>query len=224
MIPADFASDPRAAYVARQAGHPLVTVIGVYAAMCAHGATTGGTLAGWDKGVTANLLGMQVPHLEAITSAMEGYLLREGALVDWPRFSKRHDPTGAARVARHRERKRGGEPDPDFEEFWDAYPRKVGKDAARLAYAKARIRASAGNIIAGLARARWPRDPQYIPHPSTWLNQGRWQDGPDPAADHQPAPVFGSGFAGEVYSERGGHEPEGMVEPAGRLLRFPRHA
>ncbi len=32
--------------------------------------------------------------------------------------------------------------------------------------------------MAGLSRAVWPADPQFVPHPSTWLNQGRWQDDP----------------------------------------------
>lgn len=68
-----------------------------------------------------------------------------------------------------------------FDEFWTAYPRKVGKDAALKAYAAAIRRAGGhdppGEILAGLIRAKpgWT-DPQFIPHPATWLNQGRWQD------------------------------------------------
>lgn len=66
-----------------------------------------------------------------------------------------------------------------FDEFWLAYPRKVGKDAARAAWAKAVKRAPVGEIISGLhgfcVSARGA-DTQFIPHPSTWLNQGRWQD------------------------------------------------
>lgn len=75
-------------------------------------------------------------------------------------------------------------PDPrGFAEFWDAYPAKVGKAAARKAFPRA-VKAAGGDpeqIVFGL-RARlhlFPTDPQFIPNPATWLNQGRWDDDPD---------------------------------------------
>lgn len=68
-----------------------------------------------------------------------------------------------------------------FAGFWESYPRKVGKDAASKAYDRA-IRRIGGaqaveTIIDGLCRALpgWD-DPDFIPHPTTWLNQGRWED------------------------------------------------
>lgn len=70
-----------------------------------------------------------------------------------------------------------------FAEFWDAYPAKVGKAAARKAFPKA-VKAAGGDpaqIVFGL-KARlhlFPNDPQFIPNPATWLNQGRWDDDPD---------------------------------------------
>ena len=71
--------------------------------------------------------------------------------------------------------------DAGFEEFWSRYPRKVGKQAAAKAYATARKRGvSHDHIMTGL-RHQWqflaaekPRG--FCPHPSTWLNQGRWED------------------------------------------------
>lgn len=68
-----------------------------------------------------------------------------------------------------------------FDTFWAAYPRKVGKDAARRAWGKVTRRTDPAVILAGLAA--YPFDlarSQFIPHPATWLNGGRWQD--DPAA------------------------------------------
>jgi hypothetical protein len=71
---------------------------------------------------------------------------------------------------------------PGFAEFWAAYPRKVAKDAAAKAFAKRKV--SAG-LLAVILKAvseqsawdSWKRDGgQYIPHPATWLNDGRWQD------------------------------------------------
>jgi hypothetical protein len=64
----------------------------------------------------------------------------------------------------------------DFEEFWHHYPRRVGKLAAQRAYRTARKHATAEAIQAGLGLAQFARDPQFIPHPATWLNQGRWMD------------------------------------------------
>ncbi len=69
-------------------------------------------------------------------------------------------------------------PDP-FDEFWKAYPRKTGKDAARKSYAQALKRgADPEAILAGLKRTQWDTREagRFIAHPSTWLNQGRWQD------------------------------------------------
>ena len=74
-------------------------------------------------------------------------------------------------------------PDP-FDEFWTHYPRKVGKDAARKAWAQAVKRADPSHIIAAALRFRHdpnlPADRGFIPHPATWLNQGRWDDEPLP--------------------------------------------
>ena len=70
----------------------------------------------------------------------------------------------------------------DFESFWVHYPRKIGKDAAWRAYKRRSGEIPKGEDIAAiLARhnqtEQWQRDGgQYIPHPATWRNQGRWKD------------------------------------------------
>lgn len=65
-----------------------------------------------------------------------------------------------------------------FDEFWRLYPRKVGKLAAKREWEKALRHDSAQNIIAGLERVKpyLSDDPQYVPHPRTFLSQGRWMD------------------------------------------------
>jgi hypothetical protein len=68
-----------------------------------------------------------------------------------------------------------------FLDFYAMYPRKVGRDAARKAYVSATKRATSAEILVGAHRyAIDPNLPeaQYIPHPSKWLNDGRWADGP----------------------------------------------
>lgn len=71
-----------------------------------------------------------------------------------------------------------------FDAFWKVYPRKVGRDAAWRAWQKRRPGADlTGQICAALAWQRqqdnWLRDGgRFIPNPSTWIHQGRWQDEP----------------------------------------------
>lgn len=71
-----------------------------------------------------------------------------------------------------------------FARFWEAYPNKVGKAAAEKAYAAACRKIDGPDppslILAGVERARSSRSwiDGYIPHPTTWLNQGRWDDQP----------------------------------------------
>lgn len=71
----------------------------------------------------------------------------------------------------------------DFEEWWQRYPRKTAKPAAAKAYAKARKSATVTELAQGLmsAKAEWDAartEPQFLPHATTWLNQGRWSDEP----------------------------------------------
>lgn len=83
-----------------------------------------------------------------------------------------------------------------FNEFWQAYPKKVGKDAAWRSWQKRRPTAElTADILAAVeVQKTWPQwtkdNGQFVPHPSTWLNQGRWQD------EGQPAPP-------SLVSERG---------------------
>lgn len=70
-----------------------------------------------------------------------------------------------------------------FEEFWKVYPRKAGKEAARKAFVKA-FKCDGDEVVAGAARFAndpyLPQDKNFIPHPATWLNAGRWSDDPLP--------------------------------------------
>ena len=65
-----------------------------------------------------------------------------------------------------------------FSEFWNLYPRKTAKGAAEKAWLKAIQQADAQTILAGLRSSKFSSDPQYIPHPATWLSQRRWEDTP----------------------------------------------
>ncbi len=74
--------------------------------------------------------------------------------------------------------------DNHFDEFWKAYPKKVGKGAAIRAWKKIRPGAELrATMIAAVVKQKvsdqWRKERgQYIPHPATWLNQMRWEDEP----------------------------------------------
>lgn len=82
-----------------------------------------------------------------------------------------------------------------FDEFWSLVPRKVGKDKARPAYAKAVKRAGDEQVVIdGMRRLSQdpnlpdPKGPEarFIAHPTTWLNEGRWNDDPLPPRSKPP--------------------------------------
>lgn len=80
----------------------------------------------------------------------------------------------------------------DFTEFYDVYPRHVGKQAAARAFKKAAKKVSPSVIITAAERlAADPNLPekQFIPHPATWLNQGRWDD--EPLPERRGAATYG---------------------------------
>lgn len=69
-----------------------------------------------------------------------------------------------------------------FERFWFAYPKKTGKGDARKAFLKikpssALLERMLSALAAASASYQWQRDKgRFIPNPSTWLNQQRWED------------------------------------------------
>lgn len=115
------------------------------------------------------------------------------------------DPTGAERQRRFRDSKKqdalrngdvtGTDKDKDtdteaekrqstpdgFDDFWKTYPKKVAKPAAIRAFRSAKVN---GNLPEVLAHVRymatsegWTKSGgQFVPNPSTYLNQRRWED------------------------------------------------
>lgn len=77
----------------------------------------------------------------------------------------------------------------DFDEFFSACPRRVGRGHAEKAYAKALRETDHGTIMTGIRRYAvecMDRDPKYIKHPSTWLNSEGWADEPTPQPRASP--------------------------------------
>ena len=84
-------------------------------------------------------------------------------------------------ITKHSLSKTNSKLDVAFDEFWEAYPKKVGKKDARKAFDKAIKTVDLDTILQAIEVQKnsdqWSRDNgKYIPNPSTWLNQGRWDD------------------------------------------------
>ncbi len=79
---------------------------------------------------------------------------------------------------------------PDFfDEFWEAYPRRVGLAAAKRNFDRAiKSGADPSEIIAGAARYAATvsgKEPRFIKHPQGWLTDGRWADEAQPSIPQQ---------------------------------------
>jgi hypothetical protein len=122
----------------------------------------------------------------------------------------------------------------EFEGWWQSYPRKVGKDAARIKYRAARKGgASEQSLSEALAAhaAGWQREQRpkaYIPHAATWLGQGRYADEDLPGAGGAARPTNtrydGAYWAGQQGEERdeNGHTAEDrlMIERHGVTISY----
>lgn len=77
----------------------------------------------------------------------------------------------------------------NFDSFWNAYPRKIGKAAAFKKWQSLKKNLpSIDRVLESIETQKqtdqWKKDGgQFIPHPATWLNQGRWDDEIKPEQD-----------------------------------------
>lgn len=67
--------------------------------------------------------------------------------------------------------------EPGFGDFWAMYPRRVGKADAMRAWKRAKPPLELVMVALVWQIEKWAEDDQkFIPHPATWINQGRWND------------------------------------------------
>lgn len=80
----------------------------------------------------------------------------------------------------------------DFEQFWAAYPKKIGKS---LCLRKWKAIKPSAELVETMLTAietqkqsdSWKKEQgQFIPNPHTWLNQGRWEDEVEKPTDYDP--------------------------------------
>jgi len=107
-----------------------------------------------------------------------------------------------------------------FIAFWQAYPRKEGKPVAERAYTKAVKRDGTHDVDFGLGvwLTYWEtrNEPEYVPHPATWLNQARYNDTP-PQISQRPnksgvSGYEGLGFTAEMAAHLRDTEPKSHAE------------
>lgn len=82
--------------------------------------------------------------------------------------------------------------DEHFARWWEQYPRKKAKGAARRAFDKALKKATVQELMAGAMRysaERAGQDQKFTAHPATWLNNECWNDQQE--ANHGQRTLFG---------------------------------
>ena len=106
---------------------------------------------------------------------------------------------------------------PLFDRFWAAYPRHVAKQEALKRFEKLN---PSEELLETMLKAiekqkgsdQWTRDNgQYIPYPSSWLNQSRWED-------ELPASAPGKIVTAQGYSQRGYEDEDSQAME--RMLRL----
>jgi hypothetical protein len=78
-------------------------------------------------------------------------------------------------------------PNASFGEFWQTYPRRVGKRTAEKAWESAVHRADPFTVLLGaraFAAFTAGKDIKFVAHPTTWLNRDGWDD--DLAGEDRP--------------------------------------
>ena len=104
------------------------------------------------------------------------------------------------------------ENDNKFERFWSVYPRHVSKQETKRKFEKLN---PDDELLETMIRAvevqkksdQWTRDNgQYIPHPSTWIHQRRWED------DVKPISIVSKRVSAQDYEQRDYSEVQKEIE------------
>lgn len=91
-----------------------------------------------------------------------------------PHITTPSSPRSSLRSDSHIE----GWPNDFREQFWNAYPRRIGKKEAIRALERVRRQREVtfAQVMAAIGRIE-TKDPQFVPYPATWINRGSYLDG-----------------------------------------------
>lgn len=154
----------------------------------------------------------QVPHY----SLPRGMRTRSTS----PREAERQ-PTVADRTRRVRQRTDSAPPE-GFARFWAAYPKKKDRlRALKLWQTLAPQDGLLGQILAALDRQKaseaWRQNRgQYIPHPSTWLRNRRWED-EEPSSDEPEPWAREPIYSNADFDATGALKPEAAAREQARI-------
>jgi hypothetical protein len=111
------------------------------------------------------------------------YHKRKSASVNTTQHDSTSQPMAEAEAKTETTPKPPKGPKPDgFAEFWKAYPKKVGPDAAEKAWNRKvkspeTIKAIIEAVKTQAQSDAWKKEGgKFIPNPATWINAGRWKD------------------------------------------------
>lgn len=150
-------------------------------------------------GSLAAKAGVSIKSVRSAIARFEklGFLANESAktgrlisILNWSSYQVSEDSPGKevgkgrAKTGQVSRRVEGKKEDPlvGWDEFWLAFPRKVGKTDAIRAWKRLNPTSDLQkNILASLEQHKstdqWKKDGgKYVPHPATWLNGRRWED------------------------------------------------
>lgn len=122
------------------------------------------------------------------------------------------------KIKERSKRARTPEPDPGFDRFWEAYPKKVSKEDAIRAFNRIGVDdILLGRILSAIQKqmrtAQWQEDGgRFVPYPATWLNGHRWEDEVQaaPAGGAAPRPVVAQAYEQREYNPEN-ERPEDML-------------
>jgi len=124
-------------------------------------------------------------------------------------FSKENNTSSSLLVAPTEADKNGKITQSKFDEFWELYPRKVGKGDAKTAWEKLCTKNHGKDrptwkevrraIILQKRSSQW-QNPKFIRHPSVWLNKRSWMNDPGQMTGswEEDQPVKKTGFVGKT--------------------------
>lgn len=106
---------------------------------------------------------------------------KKAAAARWEKDKKRKDKRKRGEERTREEGSNAASMLQAFDEFWKAYPKKVGRGDAEKAWSKKECTKLIPQILVSIRDLKisedWTKEGgQYIPHPATWLNREGWHD------------------------------------------------
>jgi hypothetical protein len=126
-------------------------------------------------------LRIEKPKIIKALNELGAFLIHDDIATISPRYWDDVLETETETETKAEKRQRQTFVDDGFESFWQAYPKKTGKGAARKAWEKARpdIQQVQAALSWQVESEAWTKEHgQFIPNPATYINQERWTDEP----------------------------------------------